>query len=302
MTVGAIVVRAGGNVAAVREGRVFVGRFRACDEAAPVTIGDEVTFSDSQGAGHGVGEAAIRVLFDEDGLVAVDKPAGMPTIPDRSGSAHSLLAILAKQLGRDPTCLHATSRLDRDVSGVVIFARTEEAARRLRAAREAGHYVRRYVAIAERRARSPSEPAGEWDAPIGRAKDPRHRAVFGRDATEARTTYAVVARAGDRFLLALEPMTGRTHQLRVHAAHAGIPLLGDRTYGGDNRVTLASGRVVRVDRIALHAGRVRVPRSAEGSIDLRADVPVSLLDLWAAVGGEEVAWAAAIEAPILHSR
>lgn len=237
------------------------------------------------------------MLVDEEGLVAVDKPAGMPTIPDQGGSAHSLVAVLAKSLGCAPEDLHATSRLDREVSGVVIFARTEEAARRLRTAREAGHYVRRYVAIAGRGPQSSTkaEAHGEWDVPVGRAKDPRHRAAFGRDAAFARTRHATVARVGDRLLLALEPVTGRTHQLRVHAAYAGMPLLGDRTYGGETRLTFSSGRVVRLGRIALHAARVVVPRRSGGFIQLRAEVPALLRELWAAIGGEDSAWVTALE-------
>jgi RluA family pseudouridine synthase len=307
-TVGAVVAQAGGDAAAVREGRVFVGRFRATDEAAPVEIGDDVTFTEASRAVERA-EPALRVLLDEEGLVAVDKPAGIPTVPDRAGASHSLLAVLAKTLRCSSAELHATSRLDRDVSGVVVFARTDEAARRLLAARAAGRYVRRYVAIVGigagigSGAPGPNELSeGEWDAPIGRAKDPRHRAVSGRNAIEARTRYAVVARVEKRSLLALEPVTGRTHQLRVHAADAHMPILGDRTYGGDTRVTLPSGRVLRLDRIALHAGRIHVPRRSGDSMELRAEVPASLREIWTALGGEEGAWAAALDGPGLGSR
>jgi 23S rRNA-/tRNA-specific pseudouridylate synthase len=107
-------------------------------------------------------------------------------------------------------------------------------------------------------------------------------------------------RVADRSLLALEPVTGRTHQLRIHAAHAGMSILGDRTYGGDTRVTFPSGRVVRLGRIALHAGRVVVPRRAGGSIDLRAEVPTLLRELWTALGGEDSTWVAALEGPNLE--
>jgi RluA family pseudouridine synthase len=302
-TVGAIVARAGGDAAAVGDGRVFVGHVRAREEGARVEIGDEVIFSERQRAAQSAG-GEVRVLLDEEGLVAVDKPAGMPTIPDQAGASHSLLAILAKSVGCAIADLHPTSRLDRDVSGVVIFARTEEAAERLRAAREGGRYVRRYVALAARGSRPPTPTAAEkgvWDAPIGRAKNPRHRAAFGREAVGARTRYAVMARAGDRSLLALEPVTGRTHQLRVHAAHAGTPLLGDRIYGGEMRVTFSSGRVVTLGRIALHAGRVVVPRRGRGSIDLRAEVPALLRELWATMGGDDSAWIAAVGGPRLES-
>src|SRR4029077_9279782 len=102
-------------------------------------------------------------------------------------------------------------------SGVVVFARTRKAAERLAEARKEGTYLRRYVAIA---GRAPEPAKGAWEGPVGRANDPRKRVVGGRDAVQARSLYEVVARAEGRALLALQPETGRTHQLRVHAAHA----------------------------------------------------------------------------------
>jgi RluA family pseudouridine synthase len=285
-TVGDVARRAGADDAAVREGRVFVDRRRIGDASATVEVGQELTVAARRTAA-----PSVRVLADEDGLVAVDKPAGMSTIPDQTGSAASLLLVLSATLGCKPTDLHATSRLDREVSGVVVFARTREAASRLVEARRQGVYERRYVAIA---CRAPEPPAGVWDAPIGRAKDPRKRAAFGRDAVPARSRYEVVGRAGDSALLALEPETGRTHQLRVHAAHAGAPLLGDGGYGGETRRVLASGRVLGVRRIALHAWQVVVPRSGGGVMEVRAEVPGELREIWGALGGSEEAWGAAL--------
>jgi RluA family pseudouridine synthase len=235
----------------------------------------------------------VRVLADDDGIVAADKPAGVPTIPDQGGSAHSLLALLAETLACDASDLHPTSRLDREVSGVVLFARSREAADRLTKARAAGKYFRRYVAMV---AREPEPPRGEWNVPIGRDKDPKKRAPFGRDAVDAASRYQVVARAGGRALLALEPVTGRTHQLRVHAAHARSPLVGDRDYGGEPRVILDSGRVLGVRRIALHAGLVSVPRSSGGALVVRSDVPAELKELWVALGGRDDDWNLALEA------
>jgi 23S rRNA pseudouridine1911/1915/1917 synthase len=147
-------------------------------------------------------------------------------------------------------------------------------------------YVRRYVALASR---APAEDDGTWDAAIGRAKDPRHRAVNGRDAISARTHFAVVARATNAALLALAPVTGRTHQLRVHASHAGAPLLGDRTYGGPVRLTLPTGKVVSLDRIGLHAARVTVFGSA-----IDAPIPTMLRETWSALGGQEGDWEKAV--------
>jgi 23S rRNA pseudouridine1911/1915/1917 synthase len=285
-TVGEILSKAGADEAAIREGRVFVGRVRADDGAAMLEIGEVVTIAPSRPE-----PAAVRVLADEEGIVAVEKPAGMPTIPDQEGSAHSLLVALATTLACDTRDLHPTSRLDHDVSGVVLFTRTPEAAERLATARKEGTYYRRYVAIASR---TPDPEAGAWDAPIGRAKDPRRRLVRGRDAVPARSLYTVVARAGTYSMLALEPITGRTHQLRVHAADAGAALLGDGGYGGDTRVVLSSGRVLGIRRIALHAARVVVPRRSGEAMEVRAEVPEDLRGLWTALGGVDDAWNAGL--------
>jgi 23S rRNA-/tRNA-specific pseudouridylate synthase len=89
-------------------------------------------------------------------------------------------------------------------------------------------------------------------------------------------------------MLALEPVTGRTHQLRVHAAHANLPLLGDRSYGGPMRETMSDGRVLRFDRIALHAARVAL--RGDESLILSAPVPVRLRAWWDALGGDPSAW------------
>jgi RluA family pseudouridine synthase len=291
-TVGDVVRRAGVDDDAIREGRVFVGRVRVDDASAVLEVGQVLTIS----TGRGVPPPAIRVLADEDGIVAVEKPSGCPTIPDYHGSAHSLLATLAVTLGCAPADLHPTSRLDRDVSGVVVFARTREAADRMAQARKEGTYLRRYVAIA---CRGPEPAKGAWEGAVGRAKDPRKRVVGGRDATHARSLYEVVARTGQRALLALEPETGRTHQLRVHASHAGAPLLGDSDYGGDTRIVLGSGRVLAVRRIALHAGRVVVPRSSGKVIEVTADVPAELREVWTALGGLDEAWNRALFGPWL---
>ncbi len=166
---------------------------------------------------------------------------------------------------------------------MVVFALEREAGARLRLLREEHRYVRRYLAIAAHAPASLTE--GTWTVPIGRARDPRHRAPNGRDAVDARTHFAVVARAEPFALLALAPVTGRTHQLRVHASHAGAPLLGDRAYGGPTRATLPSGRVFAFDRIALHAARVTL-----GTVAIDSPVPEKLRAMWLALGGEDAAW------------
>jgi 23S rRNA-/tRNA-specific pseudouridylate synthase len=287
-TVGEVLARAGADAAAIADGRVFVDRRRVKAADEPLRAGEVLHVAPAQAAG----SAPVRVLARADDLIAVDKPAGIPTIPDQSGTSHSLLALVATELGCAPERVHPTSRLDRDVSGVVVLALTREAAARLSAARARGDYERRYLAIA---ARAPEPPRGAWTAPVGRARDPRLRAVGGRDAADARTRSACVACAGGgQELLAAAPETGRTHQIRLHAAHAGAPLLGDRAYGGPARLVLPSGRVLEPRRIALHAARVAVPDARGARVVVASPVPAELEALWAALGGAPEAWQLAL--------
>ena len=283
-TVGDILARADADVDAVGDGRVFVGRLRVKAADQRVLEGDEVSIAAPRA---GKPESA-RILVQAGDLVAADKPAGVPTIADHGGAAHALVAMVARSLSIDAGRLHPTSRLDRDVSGVVVFALSRAAAERLQQARVEGRYQRRYIAIAER---TPTPERGTWDAPIGRGPDPRLRAAGGRDPVPATTRYAATARAQQgATMLAVAPVTGRTHQIRVHAANAGSPLLGDRSYGGPSRLTLISGRVIEPGRIALHAARVVIPGAGSQTLVAASPVPAELESLWSALGGEAGAW------------
>lgn len=289
----------------VASGRVFVGvrRVRSAEEA--VHVGDVVRVSKPPEPPPKVSAPATLVVYDGHGIVVGRKPPGVPTIADHAGVEHAFVTQLEDATGRPRGALHATSRLDRDVSGVVAFAATKAAAAALARAREEHAYVRRYVALAVPVA-GPSGSASSpalwseaveaeraapllWQAPIGRTKDPRHREVNGRDAAPAVTWCAVVASTAYAAMLALAPVTGRTHQLRVHASHAGMPLLGDRTYGGPTRLTLKTGRVLPIDRVALHARWVELP-VAGSARRFEAEVPPELAALWRALGGDDAAW------------
>ena len=224
--------------------------------------------------------------------MAVDKPAGIPTIADHAGAAHSLQTLAARTLGVDPRRIHPTSRLDRDVSGVVVFATSPAGAERLVQARALGTYSRRYVALV---ARSVAPVSGAWTAAIGRASDPRLRQVDGRKSVPARTLYRVCAETPQGpALLAVAPETGRTHQIRVHAAHAGAPLVGDRAYGGPVRITLVNGRVIAPARIALHAARVVVPDDRGRPWVIVSPIPETLLVLGQALGVGRAEWDGAV--------
>ncbi len=277
---GAVLARLGADPDALAEGRVFVGTRRASSATAVVHAGQTVAVSARTEA-----PTQVPILHRDEDLLVVDKPAGMPTIPDSSGAHHALLAVAARVAGLAESRLHPTSRLDREVSGIVTFALTSRGRERLERARAQGDYRRRYVALA---VRAPVPEAGRVEAAIGRARDPRHRQVdpAGKPAS---TRYLTVAETSGAALLALAPETGRTHQLRVHAAHLGAPLLGDRTYGGPTRLALASGKVLGLDRVYLHCARVCLPGAA-GALALASAVPEALRVAWAALGGADPAW------------
>lgn len=267
---------------AVAEGRVFAGARRVVDAGEVLSRGAVVEVGELRELAEPV------VLRQSSDLVAVLKPAGVPTVPDRAGSEHALVARAAKVLDLPPDRLRVTSRLDLEVSGVVVFALDGLAEARLRAARDAGQYARRYLALA---ARAPGAETGTWDAPIGRAADPRLRAARGKDAKPSESTFRRLgALAGGAELLALEPRTGRTHQLRVHAADGGAPLLGDRAYGGPTRVTLPDGTVLGVPRVMLHAARVVVPDASGHPFEVVAPPAADFRALYRELGGADEAW------------
>ena len=291
VTIADILRRAGEPESAVEEGRVFLGRARVKSGAERVKLGDEVKIGSAA-----PGDAAL-VIWQQDGLIACAKPAGIPTVPDHRGASHSLVALAAQSIGKSAADLFVTSRLDREVSGVVVFATQKEAEGRLRSAREQGRYARRYVALVSGESRSSDRP-GVWDEPIGDGTDPLHRAVAGPGAKPALTHWALVARAGTFAMVAVEPQTGRTHQIRVHASHAGMPLLGDRDYGGPSRITLPNGRTVALTRIALHAARVTVPSSRGESLVASAPAPPELARVWSDLGGAAEAWDRAVSCEV----
>ena len=304
-----IVRRAGESAAAIHEGRVFVGKKRVTRADEAVRVGDTVRIGPARATGPSTPAPAIDILFQGKGLVACMKPAGLPTVPDLAGASHSLVALVANAIGEKAGNIRVTSRLDRDVSGVVVFALDAATEERLRRARAEGRYRRRYIALASLTAGTMGDE-GVWDAPIGRAEgDARLRRARGPEAKVAVTRWRRVATASGRAnvstssrapletkdvaLLAVDPVTGRTHQIRIHASDAGAPLVGDRDYGGATRIVLEDGRILAPTRIALHAARVAVP-GHDGELELRAPVPDELVAIWSSLGGAPDAWIEAI--------
>jgi len=282
-------------MAALDEGRLFVDGKRVLDPRALVAAGATVEMHAARQQGDAVG-----VLARHDGLVFAYKPPGIATEPDHAGIDASLVAQVAALLEVPRTELHALSRLDVGVSGVVTLACDALARTRALDLRARGAWARRYLAIA---LRAPEVRDGTWD---GDVRLPRARGSSG-PARNAETRFLTVASAGrvvvpgrretvevEPALLALSPVTGRTHQLRIHASAAGAPLLGDASHGGPARVVLPSGRVRSVERVALHCAWVRFDLEDR---ELRVDAPVApdLEDLWQDLGGSAADWQRAVD-------
>ena len=248
-------------------------------------------------------DQAPRVVYRDADLLVLDKPSGLPTT---SPDGRDCLASWARAHDPDAPRMHPSSRLDAEVTGLVTFARTPRAIQQLMAARAASQYRRFYLGVA---ARAPEPLAGEWRFPIARdPRDARKRRALpegakvreaasvppaaAKDGTvcladAAWTRYRTLWSGAQAALLLLQPETGRTHQLRVHAAYVGAPLWGDKHYGGPTRGVHADGRVFAARRVLLHCAQLILPGIAQPEpLRLHAPVPADLREFFGQLGGD----------------
>ncbi len=208
------------------------------------------------------------VLYEDAELLVVNKPADLVCHPTKGDAFSSLISRLRLYLG-EGSHPQLVNRLDRETSGVVLVAKNAVTARELRIIWEERQVQKEYLAIVHGIMR---ESKGVIDAPLGRDLNSAVaiKDMVRPDGTPARTDFTVLRQfrrpEGEFSLLQLQPLTGRKHQLRIHLAHYGHPIVGDKLYGGDERIYLAfvKGQMTTAQKEqmllpnqALHAQSVR---------------------------------------------
>ncbi len=215
-------------------------------------------------------DAPYEVRYEDGDLLVVDKPAGVVVHPARGHRTGTLAQALAGQAAGGPAPWRAglVHRLDRDTSGLLVVAKTEEAHRRLRALMKARRIEREYLALVEGR---PPARTGTIDAPLGRDRRERKRMSVDTDVPRTAVTHFAVERAlPASTLLRVRLETGRTHQIRAHLQAIGHPVAGDPEYG--------RAGLYGLERQFLHAARLAFDHPITGRrVDVESPLPQDLV-------------------------
>ena len=210
----------------------------------------------------------LRIRYEDEDLLILEKPAGMATHGKALRGDITLANALAAYRGTD-CAFHPVTRLDRGTSGLAVIAGSGYAHERLRTILHTDAFVREYLAIAEG---TLPEPSGSITLPLKKDETAKNRFCVAPDGLPARTDYALLAQRGGRSLLRLRLYTGRTHQIRVHLAALGAPLCGDRVYGEASQ---------EISRPALHSAYLHLVQPITGAvIDLASPLPEDMEELW----------------------
>jgi 23S rRNA pseudouridine1911/1915/1917 synthase len=211
----------------------------------------------------------LRIVHLDDSLAVVDKPAGVVVHPAPSHQGPTLVDELGEILagGEDPERPGIVHRLDKETSGLLVVARDDATHAALQEQVRQREVERVYLALASGRLASRT---GTIDAPIGRASRQRHRmAVSGAASRQARTHFEVLELLSAESYAEVKLETGRTHQIRAHFGAIGHPLVGDTTYGGEEKYGLG--------RQFLHAHRLAFAHPVTGeALSFRSELPADL--------------------------
>jgi len=211
------------------------------------------------------------ILFVDGEAIVIDKPAGIPVDTPRAGgdSIEARIEELSLGFKRPPVPMH---RLDRDTSGCLLFARNPKARARFQQAFETGAVAKSYLAVVDGEIEGDE---GLIDLPVAKVSSAAGgwRMVVSEGGKEAATRWRRLAEAEGQTLIEFRPTTGRTHQIRIHAARGlGAAIVGDPVYSLPDDAEL--GKMTRPDSgMLLHAWRLVVPRDPKEAIDVTAPVP-----------------------------
>ena len=222
------------------------------------------------------------IIFENEELVAVNKPSGLLTLPDRfDATMDSLRGILAARYGE----IYTIHRLDRDTSGLILFAKTPAAQQYYTALFEERKIEKTYIGLVEG---TLPQAAGTFDQPIGEHPYIKGRMVVVRKGKYAITHYSVLEKLGRYSLLSFRIETGRTHQIRVHLHNAGHPIACDPIYGSGDPILLstikkkfnlskdAEAERPLLNRLGLHAWKLSFTNSRGDQQHLEAPLPKDL--------------------------
>ena len=196
---------------------------------AEVNLGDliEIYAEDNVSEGIPPMDIPLTVLYEDEDILAVDKPTGMPTHPSKGNNLPTLANAVMGYYGGD-FVFRSVNRLDRDTSGIVIIAKNQFSAGALSSTMKKGMWNKKYHALISG---IPTEKSGVIDAPIERVEEGNIKRMVRDDGKRAITEYLVIEEYEKDCLCELHLLTGRTHQIRVHMAHIGHPLVSDFLYG-----------------------------------------------------------------------
>jgi 23S rRNA pseudouridine955/2504/2580 synthase len=216
-------------------------------------------------------QLARRVIYEDGDLLVIDKPSGL-AVHGGSGLSFGLIECL-RQMRTQDRYLELVHRLDRDTSGLILIARRPAILREMHRQLREKHVDKRYLALV----------AGSWpkscrvvDAPLEKnvLQSGERMVRVSREGKRAVTEFSIVERLRGATLIEARPITGRTHQIRVHAQHAGFPLLGDDKYSDDR--TAAFCQQIGLKRLFLHARSLSFSLPDVGRLELRAELEPKL--------------------------
>jgi 23S rRNA pseudouridine1911/1915/1917 synthase len=250
---------------AIEKGQVDVDGATVCEAGHGVGAGQTIAWQRSRPA-RPHARLSLSRLYEDDHLLVIDKPAGLlsvptPEAPEGEDTALARVAEYVRHLRPRAPYVERVHRLDRETSGALAFALTPEARHGLIALFREHRLARVYLALVRG---EPSAASGRIDAPIRDAYLGGRRGVArpGEPAAPARSHWRVRERLGLATLLEVTIETGRQHQVRAHLAHVGLPVLGDRLYGGSGAP--GPGRLA-ARRLMLHAWRLTLSHPVTGA-------------------------------------